>query len=103
MNALRSLPLCLALTAPTLAQNGDKTGEEQPAVDRSWDVPAAPALPPEEALATFDIREGYRIELAAGDPLVHDPVDMAFDASGRLWISEMRGLMTPLSLTVYYF
>ena len=91
--ALVLAALLPGLVAPALAQNGDKAGEEQPAVDRAWDVPPAPALTPEEALASFTIRDGYAIELAAGDPLVHDPVDVAFDARGRLWVCEMRGYM----------
>ena len=50
--ALVLAALLPGLVAPALAQNGDKAGEEQPAVDRAWDVPPAPALTPEEALAS---------------------------------------------------
>ena len=82
-----------AVTSPVLAQNGDSKGEQQPKVDLNFDVPDAPILTPEQELATFVLPQGYRIELAAGDPQLHDPVDISFDASGRMWVVEMRGLM----------
>lgn len=74
-------------------QAGDKEGEEQPMVDRNFDVPAAPALSVEEALASFTLPEGYRIECVASDPLIHDPVDIAFDERSRMWVVEMTTLM----------
>src|SRR6185436_4371449 len=39
---------------------------------------------------TFQIKEGFRIELASAEPLVVDPVAMAFDEDGRLFVVEMR-------------
>ena len=81
------------LPSVAAAQNGDRAGEMQPEVDHEYDVPAAPILAPEAELATFQLPPGYRIELCAADPLIHDPVDISFDASGRLWVVEMRGLM----------
>ena len=51
-------------------------------------------VPPKEtseALKSFQIADGFRIELAAAEPLVVDPVAIAFDADGRLFVIEMRG------------
>ncbi len=48
-----------------------------------------PPLPPEEALATFQIEEGFRIELVAHEPMVTDPVAMDIDPDGRLWVVNM--------------
>ncbi|MCA9125886.1 MAG: c-type cytochrome [Planctomycetales bacterium] len=36
------------------------------------------------------VHDGYRVELVASEPAVVDPVDMAFDDSGNLWVVEMR-------------
>ena len=55
------------------------------------DVPAAPTLSPQEALAAFKVAPGYRVELVAAEPLVVDPVAMTWDERGRLWVVEMRG------------
>jgi len=49
-----------------------------------------PPKSPEEALASFQIRSGFRIELVASEPVVVDPVYLDWDAAGRLWVVEIR-------------
>jgi putative membrane-bound dehydrogenase-like protein len=46
-------------------------------------------IPPQEALKTFELPAGFRIELVAAEPNVIDPVAMAFDEQGRLLVVEM--------------
>jgi putative membrane-bound dehydrogenase-like protein len=53
-------------------------------------VEASEPLSPAAALADFALSPGYRIELVASEPQIVDPVAMAFDAQGRLWVVEMR-------------
>jgi len=48
-------------------------------------------LSPQEALKTFQIPEDLTIQLAAAEPLVEDPVAIAFDEAGRMFVVEMRG------------
>ncbi len=43
----------------------------------------------EQALDSFQLTAGYKIELVAAEPLVQDPINIAFDAQGRLWVVEM--------------
>ena len=43
------------------------------------------------ALSTFEIAEGLKIELVASEPLVADPVDMMIDENGQLYVVEMPG------------
>lgn len=57
------------------------------------ETPPAPALTPVEALAGFTLAPGFSVELVAAEPLVVDPVAMAWDESGRLFVVEMRGFM----------
>ena len=45
-------------------------------------------LQPEEAAKQMTAPPGFRVELAAGEPLVHQPVAMAYDERGRLWVAE---------------
>ena len=56
-------------------------------------IPPAPALSPEEALASFQTAPGFRVECVAAEPLVVDPVMFEFDPDGRIWAVEMRGWM----------
>jgi putative membrane-bound dehydrogenase-like protein len=53
-------------------------------------------LSPDEALASFEIEPGYRIELAAAEPLIQSPVAVTFDERGRLDVVENRGYPGPL-------
>jgi glucose/arabinose dehydrogenase len=50
-------------------------------------------LSPADALKTFKLPPGFRMELVAAEPLVFDPVAMTFGADGRLWVVEMRAYM----------
>ena len=47
------------------------------------------AMGTEASLAAFHIREGFRIELVAAEPLVMDPVALDWGPDGRLWVAEM--------------
>src|SRR5690606_125583 len=46
---------------------------------------------PEDALETFQLEPGFKIELLAAEPLLSDPVDMEIDEYGRLYVVEMHG------------
>src|SRR5205809_859046 len=61
----------------------------EPTVDPK-DLPRMPPVEPADAIKTFQMKEGFKIELAAAEPLVVDPVAMAFDEDGRLFVVEMR-------------
>ncbi len=52
---------------------------------------------PEGALSTFEVEEGFKIELIASEPLIGDPVDMEIDESGRLYVVEMPGYPLDIS------
>lgn len=56
-------------------------------------------LSPEQALASFELDPDYRIELAAAEPLIEDPVAIAFDERGRLYVVENRGYPGPIDGT----
>ena len=58
----------------------------------------SPVLTPADALKTFYMPPGYRIELVAAEPLIRDPVAIDFDPDGRLWAVEMPGFVRNLSV-----
>lgn len=47
-------------------------------------------LPPEEQIKAFKVPEGFEMQLVAAEPDLRKPMNMAFDAKGRLWITESR-------------
>jgi putative membrane-bound dehydrogenase-like protein len=48
-------------------------------------------LSPREEQATFRLPKGFEIDLVASEPDVIDPVAMAFDEEGRIFVAEMPG------------
>ena len=56
----------------------------------------SPVLSPADALKTFYMPPGYRLELVASEPLIHDPTVMEWDLHGRLWVVEMTGFVRDL-------
>jgi mono/diheme cytochrome c family protein/glucose/arabinose dehydrogenase len=89
------LALLACPTSPVWAQRGDHGNEKQPETWRKFTLPDPSPRTPAEALASFKVAPGFRIELVAAEPLVEDPIAVAWDADGRLWAVEMRGYMMP--------
>ena len=70
---------------------GQKPAADSIQKDYSGELPRIAPLEPAEALKSFQVAEGFRIEQVAAEPLVADPIAMAFDERGRLFVVEMRG------------
>src|SRR5262245_7296239 len=63
------------------------------AEERVVDPKALPKFPPvaaQDALNTFQLGKGFRLELVAAEPLVTDPIALSFDEDGRLFVVEMN-------------
>ena len=74
---------CAAFLSVANAKAPTAKGREKFVLSRV--LPESPA----EALASFEVADGFRIEQVAAEPLVQDPVAMAFDEQGRLYVIEM--------------
>lgn len=69
---------------------------QEPKPERAPDVP--PILPvdqvthaglsPQDAAKAMDVPDGFRVEVVAAEPDLHQPVALAIDAKGRLWVAE---------------
>jgi putative membrane-bound dehydrogenase-like protein len=47
-------------------------------------------LDPEAERKSFDVAPGYEVNLYAAEPWIANPVQMVFDARGRLWVVCMQ-------------
>ncbi|WP_437193992.1 PVC-type heme-binding CxxCH protein [Planctomicrobium sp. SH527] len=45
------------------------------------------ALSPEEEQLALEVPSGFQIQLFASEPQIQKPINMAFDARGRMWVS----------------
>ena len=77
---MKYLAILLALTASALAA-GDPFAEL---------VRPTEALTPEQERAAFHLPAGFEIQLVASEPDLRKPMNMQWDATGRLWITESR-------------
>lgn len=73
---MRALALCSTLSALN-AQD-------------AWDalVRGTEARTPQEQRAGFRLPPGFEIQLVASEPQIAKPMNLAFDAKGRLWVSD---------------
>jgi len=75
----------------SLAFAGVAIHAEEPQDDFKDKLPRTAPVEPSKALDTLVVEPGFQLELVAHEPLVMDPVAMAFDEHGRLFVAEMRG------------
>ncbi|MDF1826511.1 MAG: c-type cytochrome [Verrucomicrobiales bacterium] len=83
----------ILLPSFVLAQNGDREGHVMTPPPEHWEIPEAPVVNADKALSTFEIEDGFKLELVAAEPMIHDPVALTFDGNGRMWVAEMQGYM----------
>ncbi|MEQ6120702.1 c-type cytochrome [Reichenbachiella sp. MALMAid0571] len=50
-------------------------------------------LSPEESMKTFYLPEGYKVELVASEPMIYEPVAIAWDGDGKMYVAEMDTYM----------
>jgi hypothetical protein len=59
------------------------------AVDPTKDLPRYPAVEPKDAIATWQVKKGFKLQLAANEPQVRSPIALSFDERGRMFACEM--------------
>jgi putative membrane-bound dehydrogenase-like protein len=99
MTLARRVVLPIAFMAIVAACAGERAVQatEKPETEKASETDYAGELPriapvePADAVKTFKVQPGFRIEQLAAEPLVSDPVAMCFDENGRLYVVEMRG------------
>lgn len=61
-----------------------------PKEDFGAELPRIAPHEPADAMKTFQVLEGFRLEQVAAEPLVASPVAIDFDADSRMYVVEMR-------------
>src|SRR4051794_9646353 len=81
-----SLVLLVALGLALPGTRGTLAADFPP--PRNTEPDPAPVMPADQAAASFRVPEGFRVGVFAAEPDVQNPIAMAFDARGRLWVAE---------------
>lgn len=81
---LASFGLLLVLSAVVSAAAPDDTRVVPQA---KTDLPRG--MTPQESLSAIRVPPGFKIEIAACEPLVKDPIALDWGADGKLWVVEM--------------
>ncbi len=95
----QTVPAQRPRTRPASALTGLAEWEKGEELLKRIKVPPAPVLSAEEEMKTFKMAPGFRVELVAAEPLVHNPIFFEFDPDGRLWVIEYQGYMRDLAGT----
>ena len=93
----QSVPAERPRARPPSALTGHADWEKGEALLKRIKIPPAPVRTAEEEAKTFKLAPGYRIELVAAEPLVHNPIFFEFDPDGRIWVVEYQGYMRDLA------
>lgn len=62
-------------------------------------TPSVDYLSPEESLKTFNLPAGYRLEIVASEPMIKEPVAIAWDGNARMYVAEMLTYMQDADAT----
>jgi putative membrane-bound dehydrogenase-like protein len=87
MNFTRSTGMMLLCSAPIFCLAAFARHSEI----QQESLAGPPAKTPDDEKKTFQLLPGFQIDLVASEPQVIDPINMAFDEAGRLFVAEMRG------------
>jgi putative heme-binding domain-containing protein len=84
---MRLLMLLSVVTVLALVA-GPSTPAKEPSYPPSPHVAGTEPRKPEEERRGFHLPDGFEAQLVAAEPDIHKPINMAFDARGRLWVTE---------------
>lgn len=61
--------------------------------------PVIKNLTPEESLREMHLPKGFHIELVASEPMIHEPVAIAWDGNGKMYVAQMVTYMQDIDGT----
>lgn len=87
------------VTCQVSRQNTSKTSalrttdESVAAIPVFTENPSPAYLTPEQSIKTFKLPKGYHLELVASEPMIHEPVAVAWDGNARMYVAELNTYM----------
>ena len=91
-HGIRFLPTAALMTLAACS-NPKASPQAAPAEAAATPPPLIKALSPAASIATMQMPGGYRLEPVLTEPDIAEPVMVAFDGNGRMYVAEMRTYM----------
>ena len=77
-----------------------KNNTPNPYPTRSFNsTPSGEYLSPEESMKRFNLPAGYHLEIVASEPMIKEPVAIAWDGNARMYVAEMLTYMQDADAT----
>jgi putative membrane-bound dehydrogenase-like protein len=83
-----ALPLSSAFAEPALPEESRLQSSPVLRHLKKNPISVAPKTDAERTVAQMYVPEGFRVEVVAAEPDLHQPVAFAFDERGRIWVAE---------------
>ena len=61
--------------------------------------PPSSTFSPEKSLSMIWVPDGFKLELVAAEPMIEEPVCMAWGPNGELYVAEMRSYMQDIDMS----
>ena len=94
------LLLCVIIYNCSIPKNTSQNLVGNPYPTRIFDsTPSVEYLNPEQSLKSFNLPAGYHLELVASEPMIKEPVAIAWDGNARMYVAEMLTYMQDADAT----
>jgi glucose/arabinose dehydrogenase len=88
--SLKTIGLIVLVVWVTACNNSEKKSTDKEPVKLPVEPNPSPAfLAPEESLRSFHLPDGYKMQLVADESILNEPVAIAWDGNGRMFVAEM--------------
>ena len=88
-NPMKCLSIALLVSLASACNNQQHTETKEPLKGEIIPNPSSAYLSPEESMRSFNLPEGYRLELVASESMLNEPVAIAWDGNGKMYVAEM--------------
>jgi mono/diheme cytochrome c family protein/glucose/arabinose dehydrogenase len=86
--------ICVIAYNCSESRNAMQSTVGNPYPTRTFDsTPSVEYLSPEASLKSFNLPAGYHLELVASEPMIKEPVAIAWDGNARMYVAEMLTYM----------
>jgi glucose/arabinose dehydrogenase/mono/diheme cytochrome c family protein len=88
-NPLKCLTIILFVSLASCNNNQHNPESKEPVKPEIIANPSPAYLSPEESMKSFNLPEGYKLELVASESMLNEPVAIAWDGNGKMYVAEM--------------